>query len=334
MSGRRARLELTAAESLALEQLVAEPSTPPRETLRARIVMRSAAGTTDREVAEELGVSLPTVALWRNRYAAKGLGGLSDRPRPGRPRVIASRAPTTAGGRRRPANADGDGGAAAATDGSSPDRADDSIEHLLQAACRTISKRGFASTRVADIAAEAGVSPATVHYHFRTRQEILVQALLWANARLVTELERATSRDDGPIARIAKFLERTIPYPGTQEDEYRLEIDLWGQARHHPELLGPYEEFAQRWFRQIVEMIESGVASGVFEISVPVEEIAERLVALTDGFAAQAVIGTSSTRRVRERVLRFAAEQLGVEVGELERHALVPELTHLRDGAY
>lgn len=325
MSGRPVRPQLTPAERRALERLASDSSRPPRETQRARIVLLSAAGAKDRKIAEQLGTSLPTVTLWRGRYAAAGIEGLQDRPRTGRPRLITGASggrQVLEGGQRPPSPADGNGAEAD----------DQGVEHLLQAACRTISKRGFASTRVADIAAEAGVSPATVHYHFKTRQEILVEALLWANARLVGELERAGAAGDAALVRMARFLERSVPYPGTQEDEYRLEIDLWGQARHHPALLGPYEAFAKRWENEVVDIIETGVSCGEFKTTVGPLEVAQRLTAFTDGLAAQTVLGSNTMppERVRELILRLAAEQLGIDAAELDRHAQVPALTRLR----
>lgn len=35
-----------------------------------------------------VGVSVPTVLLWRQRYQARGVAGLRDEPRPGRPRRV------------------------------------------------------------------------------------------------------------------------------------------------------------------------------------------------------------------------------------------------------
>src|SRR6266851_9972960 len=49
--------------------------------LRAEPVMLSAGG---------LGISVDTVRKWRGRFAARGLDGLQDRPRPGRPRRISA----------------------------------------------------------------------------------------------------------------------------------------------------------------------------------------------------------------------------------------------------
>ncbi len=56
---------------------------------RARIVLACAEpGSTSGGVAAALGVRRPTVALWRRRFAARGLDGLLDEPRSGAPRRI------------------------------------------------------------------------------------------------------------------------------------------------------------------------------------------------------------------------------------------------------
>ena len=56
--------------------------------LRCRIVLACATGVTNKQVAAELGVSLPTVGKWRSRFVARRLEGLVDEPRPGAPRTV------------------------------------------------------------------------------------------------------------------------------------------------------------------------------------------------------------------------------------------------------
>lgn len=55
---------------------------------RARIVLLAADGQTNVAIAARVGVSRPTVIDWRNRYGAKGIAGLEDDPRSGRPREV------------------------------------------------------------------------------------------------------------------------------------------------------------------------------------------------------------------------------------------------------
>jgi len=55
---------------------------------RAQIVLLSASGMSNIEIATKLGLSTPTVNRWRRRFLAKRLQGLLDEPRPGAPRRI------------------------------------------------------------------------------------------------------------------------------------------------------------------------------------------------------------------------------------------------------
>lgn len=55
---------------------------------RARIVLLAADGVANTAIAQQVGVSRPTVIGWRERYQSGGIDGLDDEPRPGRPRVV------------------------------------------------------------------------------------------------------------------------------------------------------------------------------------------------------------------------------------------------------
>ena len=67
-----------------------------------------------------------------------------------------------------------------------PNRA---AEQILAAASRAIQRRGFASTRIADIAREAGMSTGAIHYYFDVKDEVLIAALKWASERLFDRLD-------------------------------------------------------------------------------------------------------------------------------------------------
>ena len=76
-----------------LEALVRAGATPQILAFRCRIVL-SAAGPdnpSNQEVDAELGCNRHTVGRWRERFVAKGLQGLQDAPRSGRPRSFSPR---------------------------------------------------------------------------------------------------------------------------------------------------------------------------------------------------------------------------------------------------
>ena len=60
--------------------------------LRARIVLAAAEGEANERIAGRVGVSKVTVLQWRRRYLERGLAGLADQPRSGRPRTVDHRA--------------------------------------------------------------------------------------------------------------------------------------------------------------------------------------------------------------------------------------------------
>ena len=72
-----------------LEHLESRGGTPQKIALRARIVLRAADGRANLAIAKELGISRPTVLLWRERFARAGVPGImADAPRPGRKKAI------------------------------------------------------------------------------------------------------------------------------------------------------------------------------------------------------------------------------------------------------
>jgi transposase len=75
-------------ERAELERLVRRVRTNRHLALRAKLILASADGASDIEVAKKHRVNPKTVATWRKRFAERGLEGLYDEPRPGAPREI------------------------------------------------------------------------------------------------------------------------------------------------------------------------------------------------------------------------------------------------------
>jgi transposase len=81
---------LTAAERKTLKKRARGARTPHRDRLRAQIVLAAARGRANARIAADLVISEDTARKWRGRFADRGLAGLQDLPRAGRPRLISA----------------------------------------------------------------------------------------------------------------------------------------------------------------------------------------------------------------------------------------------------
>jgi transposase len=82
------RIELSEPERLQLEAWTRRRTSAQALAQRSRIVLLAAEGLKNTEIAERVGVSRRMAATWRSRFAEHRLDGLTDEPRPGRPRTI------------------------------------------------------------------------------------------------------------------------------------------------------------------------------------------------------------------------------------------------------
>ena len=81
-------LELSDEVKNQLESMANSRSLPYAHVRRAQIILMSAQGQTNTQIAKQVGLSISMVGLWRKRFINQGLMGLYDQPKPGAPRKI------------------------------------------------------------------------------------------------------------------------------------------------------------------------------------------------------------------------------------------------------
>jgi len=84
----KASLELTPEDRNQLKSLASSRSLPHALVVRAQIVLLSDTGMTNVAIARQLRIGNDTVGKWRRRFIERGIQGLHDELRPGRPRTI------------------------------------------------------------------------------------------------------------------------------------------------------------------------------------------------------------------------------------------------------
>lgn len=82
-------INLSPEETILLEHVVRSGRSPQRQVERSRVVLLAAAGRTNEQIGEELGITRQKAARWRSRFAAQRMAGIiADRPGRGRKALI------------------------------------------------------------------------------------------------------------------------------------------------------------------------------------------------------------------------------------------------------
>jgi AcrR family transcriptional regulator len=186
-------------------------------------------------------------------------------------------------------------------------------ERILAAAVERIARDGIDDVRIARIAMDAGVSTSLVHYHFETRDALLEEALEYSY-ELAGDVRIGEGEGEAPdhTRRLAAMIDQCLPYPGMLERDFILWVELWLRASRRPELRPTASRLYARmheWFR---EAIEAGTGSGEFRPTDP-DQLADRALALLDGFGIRALVGDVPIERARVEIWAMLAAQLGLD---------------------
>ncbi|HXW47205.1 MAG TPA: TetR family transcriptional regulator C-terminal domain-containing protein [Streptosporangiaceae bacterium] len=192
--------------------------------------------------------------------------------------------------------------------------ADQRRAQMLHAALEIISERGYADTRIADVAERAGVSPALVIYYFKTKDHLLTEAIRYyedhwyeVGKRRMTEMTSAAARIEEIVA--MSCLAEADPEPGTS---WSLWLDFWAQAARNPEVASVRQKSDERWRDLISELVLAGQEGGEFRQIDP-GTFAISLSTLLDGLTIQIALDDPVVDSVGafELSMQFVAEQLG-----------------------
>lgn len=184
-------------------------------------------------------------------------------------------------------------------------------EEILDAAAAEVTRRGFARTRVADVASALGVSTALVFYHFGTKEKLFAAALEHAVNQDLERLDSTVEKAKGPADAVRRIL--ALYSPQGSAEGWTVWVDAWAESLREPEMRATSRRLDVRWKDVLAEQIQLGVAEGVFDCPDP-DAAAWRLSALLDGLAVQVLVHRSLTRtQLATWVREAAARELGCE---------------------
>ena len=128
-------------------------------------------------------------------------------------------------------------------------------ERLLDAAARVFARKGYSGTRILDVVAEAGLSTGAVYGRFRSKNELLREAVSSRSAsRAAGDVERAT--------KVADLLVRGALRFDPLNDTEAMQLEAFVAARREPEVAQALADAEATFRRRAEPLLEAASIDG------------------------------------------------------------------------
>lgn len=142
-------------------------------------------------------------------------------------------------------------------------RADRTRARLRQAAIESFAKQGFHGTTTRDISTTAGVSPAALYVHYRSKEQLLYELALDGHNETLRIMRDSVSPSDEPIEALRKLVHAFATYHATAHTAAR--VVNHELAALSPEHFAEILELRREIENEVRAVITHGVESGQFD---------------------------------------------------------------------
>ena len=187
----------------------------------------------------------------------------------------------------------------------------------MKAATVVFAKKGYASTRVADIAERAGVGKGTVYEYFSSKEELLFAVFESINEGVSFRMDAALSEGGSSRDTLFALLRLGAEVISEQVHLTPVILDFWAASRgkdfeeqYRKAVVANYEFFR----RLVADFIRGGQDRGDFRPEVDADAVAATVVATVDGLGIQLSFDQSiDPHRITEAFGRLLVDSLTSE---------------------
>ena len=162
-------------------------------------------------------------------------------------------------------------------------------QQIIEAAIRVFARNGYYSSRVSDIAREAGIASGTIYLYFKTKEEILVTLFREKMAAFVAYLRREIAQVPEPEARLRRLV--LLHFTVLEQNPALAEVVQVELRQGHKFFRGASAHEITAYFALIGAVLEEGMAAGLFRHDLPVKLATKMLFGGMDQVATSWVLG-------------------------------------------
>ncbi|EMA13972.1 TetR/AcrR family transcriptional regulator [Haloarcula amylolytica] len=199
----------------------------------------------------------------------------------------------------------------------------DSRDAIMSATFRALSRHGYADLTMQDIADEFEKSRSLLHYHYDTRDDLILAFVDNLIGWVGDELEESSTED--PRTRLLEYIERFSPNQREYARGFVVALfELRLQALHNEQLREKLARHYQQNIDTAARIIADGIEAGVFHPVNP-EKTGELIYNSLQGAAFYEVVlgADGATQRMRDGLLEYIVSEL-VAVPEMLETGFAP----------
>lgn len=161
---------------------------------------------------------------------------------------------------------------------------------IAAAATSVFARKGFAATRISDIAQAAKVSQGLVHHYFESKDALFSELVRDVMTSATSVPELAAQQPGTPMDRLRWYVQVVLAGMVAQPDAVMLSWQAQGAESVPTEVMRVVQKSGKAALRRVTELVAAAQASGEARQADP-ELLAAHLVAFLQGLALQAAYG-------------------------------------------
>jgi AcrR family transcriptional regulator len=144
---------------------------------------------------------------------------------------------------------------------------DELRERLLTAAAAVFARKGYDGTKIMDVVRESGLSTGAVYGRFRSKNDLLREAVVTRAANAATFLDAGAARVADLITSYAANTD------GPLDDVEAMRVEAYVTARREPEVRAAIHDAVEAWQHSMLTLVDSARQDGTLAADVDPEHV-------------------------------------------------------------
>jgi AcrR family transcriptional regulator len=161
-------------------------------------------------------------------------------------------------------------------------------DELAEAAWRCVAYEGLDSATIRGVATEARASTGRVVHYFRSKDEMLLEALRFAARKFGGRVEQKLKGLDG-LAAVEALIREELPLDDDRRAEWRVWLAFWDRGTVDDELGAENRRRLVSWRDLLRRLLSRAVELGEADPKLDLERECERIIAVVNGLGVQAM---------------------------------------------